>query len=310
MNRREVIAAAGIGAAALAATTAPAKAGSHGTTGFLLVHGSWHGAWCWREVEKALRAAGHPTLAIDLPGCGLNAVSPPSYYKRPLDPAAFGSEPSQFATIPSDAFADAVLDGAAELKALGADAVVAVGHSMGGMPITLAAAKDPAAFKGLVFLTALTAVPGKPSGAYLGIPAQVEGSILGKIFMADPAVVGGLRIDTASSDAAYYQAGKEALAADVPDDLWRTAVNMMAPDAPAAFYGEVIEFPAAYAAVERTFIRCGQDRSVAPGTQDAMIADMNAAWPDNPCRQIDLDTSHEAMFADPAGLANAIASTA
>lgn len=37
---------------------------------FLLLHGSWHGAWCWHKVLPRLRAAGHSAEAIDLPGRG------------------------------------------------------------------------------------------------------------------------------------------------------------------------------------------------------------------------------------------------
>ncbi len=34
---------------------------------FGLVHGAWHGAWCWEYVEAELQAAGHNTIAVDLP---------------------------------------------------------------------------------------------------------------------------------------------------------------------------------------------------------------------------------------------------
>ncbi len=37
---------------------------------FLLLHGSWHGAWCWHKMAPRLEAAGHRTTAIDLPGRG------------------------------------------------------------------------------------------------------------------------------------------------------------------------------------------------------------------------------------------------
>ncbi len=36
---------------------------------FLLVHGSWHGAWCWREVAAGLRSQGHEVFAPTLSGC-------------------------------------------------------------------------------------------------------------------------------------------------------------------------------------------------------------------------------------------------
>jgi pimeloyl-ACP methyl ester carboxylesterase len=34
---------------------------------YCLVHGSWHGAWCWRYLQKELEAKGHRTIAMDLP---------------------------------------------------------------------------------------------------------------------------------------------------------------------------------------------------------------------------------------------------
>lgn len=37
---------------------------------YLLIHGSWHGAWCWHKVVPRLEAAGHAVTAIDLPGRG------------------------------------------------------------------------------------------------------------------------------------------------------------------------------------------------------------------------------------------------
>lgn len=39
-------------------------------TTFVLVHGAWHGGWCWREVAEGLRAAGHQVFAPTLTGQG------------------------------------------------------------------------------------------------------------------------------------------------------------------------------------------------------------------------------------------------
>lgn len=38
----------------------------------LLIHGSWHGAWCWHKVIPCLEAMGHRVLAPDLPAHGRN----------------------------------------------------------------------------------------------------------------------------------------------------------------------------------------------------------------------------------------------
>lgn len=40
-------------------------------TTVLLVHGAWHGAWCWHKVLDGLRARGVPAQALDLPLTGL-----------------------------------------------------------------------------------------------------------------------------------------------------------------------------------------------------------------------------------------------
>jgi hypothetical protein len=34
---------------------------------FALVHGAWHGAWCWDRLVGELEGRGHRTAAIDLP---------------------------------------------------------------------------------------------------------------------------------------------------------------------------------------------------------------------------------------------------
>jgi pimeloyl-ACP methyl ester carboxylesterase len=40
---------------------------------FVLVHGAWHGAWCWRRVVTRLQAAGHTAHAVTLTGVGERA---------------------------------------------------------------------------------------------------------------------------------------------------------------------------------------------------------------------------------------------
>ena len=35
---------------------------------FVLVHGAWHGSWCWKRVRKALQARGHDVFTPTLTG--------------------------------------------------------------------------------------------------------------------------------------------------------------------------------------------------------------------------------------------------
>lgn len=100
---------------------------------FLLVHGSWHGAWCWRDVLPLLRQGGHEAEAIDLPGHGQDRT------------------PAADATL--DAYAEAVV------AALHPDTVL-VGHSMGGYPITAAAERAPKRIARLVYLAGYVPLSG------------------------------------------------------------------------------------------------------------------------------------------------------
>lgn len=280
-----------------------ASAQSQSRTAFVLVHGSWHAGWSWALVEPALNAAGHRTIAVDLPGHGLGAVLPESYASRPLDTAAFAAEPSGLAAIGIDAYADAVIDAGRRAHALGAHRVFVVGHSMGGVPATFAAAKAPGDFAELIYVAALAPTPDKPAGAYLALEDQHANSLIGPVLVADPAVVGALRMDPRSTDPAYGAHGKEALAADVDDALWAAVRNLLTPDAPVSVYGEVAAFPPAFAHLKKTYIRATHDRTVVSSTSEAIVADLNAAWPDSPIAFVDLDSSHEAMFAQPEALA-------
>ncbi len=38
----------------------------------ILVHGAWHGSWCWAKVQRLLSDAGIPSLAVELPFTGFN----------------------------------------------------------------------------------------------------------------------------------------------------------------------------------------------------------------------------------------------
>lgn len=77
---------------------------------FLLVHGSWHGPWCFEPLQAALRQRGVDSIAVALPSVG-------------TDVAHLGTLADD-ATVVTDAAA--AIDGP----------VVVVGHSYGGAVIT------------------------------------------------------------------------------------------------------------------------------------------------------------------------------
>ncbi|WP_235953564.1 alpha/beta fold hydrolase [Noviherbaspirillum galbum] len=108
---------------------------------FLLVHGAWHGGWCWRDVAGRLRQAGHAAWTPTLTGLGERA--------HLLD-----------ASTGLQTFAD---DICAVIECEELDEVVLVGHSFGGLVATLVADRMAARLKQLVYLDALI-VPAGQSG--------------------------------------------------------------------------------------------------------------------------------------------------
>lgn len=68
VTRRAAMAGAalGAGAAALGGSHAMAQGAARKT--FVLIHGAWHGGWCWRRVADLLEAKGHKVFAPSLTG--------------------------------------------------------------------------------------------------------------------------------------------------------------------------------------------------------------------------------------------------
>ncbi|GIX12168.1 MAG: esterase [Paracoccaceae bacterium] len=227
-----------------------------GATGLVLVHGSWCGAWAWGLVEPHQTAAGLRVLAIDLPGHGLHARLPEPFLHRPLDAEAFAAAPSAMAGIGAAELAAAVAGAARRLRAAGARRVVAVGHSMGGVPVSHAAARWPALFDGLIYLAAYAALPGKAPAAHLRLPEQVARGLLPGICVGDARHIGALRIDPRSEDPGYLARMAEALGDDLPAELMAVVRHLMTPDAPALIYREQAAFDPAAAAHSRSYVRC------------------------------------------------------
>lgn len=98
-------------------------------TTFALVHGAWHGQWCWKPLGEKLEARGHRVVAVDLP-CE--------------DVSAGCAE-----------YAGVVVR---SLEAVDEDVVV-VGHSLAGLTIPLVALARPV--RRLVYLCALLPEPGR-----------------------------------------------------------------------------------------------------------------------------------------------------
>ncbi|RDX85234.1 putative esterase PIR7A, partial [Mucuna pruriens] len=104
-----------------------------GVSQFVLVHGSGHGAWCWYKVATVLKSAGHNVTTLDMAGCGKDTkqvqdIGSLSEYHEPLM-TFMDSLPSQ-------------------------EKVILVGHSFGGINISVAMERFPEKISVAIFVAA------------------------------------------------------------------------------------------------------------------------------------------------------------
>jgi pimeloyl-ACP methyl ester carboxylesterase len=120
----------------------------------VLIHGAWHGPWCWENVRSYLHAAGWQTTAPHLPSTPL----------APTEPT-----PGLHDDIAS------LLDHVDHLE--GPIAVVA--HSYGGIPATELVALRPERFSHLVYVAAYLPERGDSMYALHGmeVPQDVTGMV-------------------------------------------------------------------------------------------------------------------------------------
>ena len=104
-----------------------------GSQTFVLVHGGFHGGWCWRQVAKTLQARGHSVFTPTQTGCG---------------------ERSHLLSknITLDTFVD---DIANVIQWEDLNDIILVGHSFGGNAISGVADRMPGRIRLLVYLDAI-----------------------------------------------------------------------------------------------------------------------------------------------------------
>ena len=204
---------------------------------FLLVHGSWHGAWVWERVAPILAGAGHEVLAPDLPGRA----------DDPRDPA----------TITLADHVDRIVDAAGPSVRR---PTIVVGHSFGGFVISHVAERVPASVDLLIYLAAFLLPSGRTVLEAAGsVPATIP-----YLEVDDPA--GLVRVQTAAAAEVFY--------ADCsPRDATR-AIARLVPEALAPRRTPASLSDAAFGSVRRAYLETLHDRAIPIGLQRSMQADL------------------------------------
>jgi len=97
---------------------------------YILVHGAWHGGWCWHRIVARLQRASHRVLAPDLLSLGRDRTPPGA--------VSLESWSSQIAALAQSE----------------AEPIVLVGHSRGGIVLSEVAERIPEHIRALVYVTA------------------------------------------------------------------------------------------------------------------------------------------------------------
>lgn len=193
---------------------------------FLLVHGSWHGAWSWDPVRDRLHKAGYRTVAPTLPG------------HAPDDDRS---------GITHDSYVQAVL---AALDSDQAHAMVLVGHSFAGSIISRVADLRPERCHSLVYYAAF--VPA--DGGLVDLPEDFV-QLLSQLAAASPD----------NSALLPYRIFRNGMA-NTADEATAQAIYQRLVPEPIGPAREPIRLPRLSAElIPAAYIHCGQDRSMPPG---------------------------------------------
>lgn len=203
---------------------------------FVLIHGAWHGAWCWHKVTPLLQSYGHTVHTPDLPALGVD--------RTPVH------------SITLQSYADRVC----EILSACNEPVYLVGHSMGGLAITQAAEAMPEKVKMLVYLTAFLL----PSGKTLLDVAQAdsEAKVLPNLVFAPDQSSALVRAEVLEN--VFY--------ADCsPSDI-ELARTLLVPQAAAPFATPIQTTPERWGTVPRVYIECTKDQAISYQSQRSMHA--------------------------------------
>jgi len=201
----------------------------------ILVHGAWHGAWCWQPLIPLLEAAGHRVQAQDLPGLGsdttpVNRVSLARYVQSVADLLTATDEPA-----------------------------IIIGHSMGGMVISQLAEEFPERIQQLIYLCAFL----PQNGEALIDKNGADDSLLNENKVVDQETL-TISINPEQVRALFYHDCDEQLAEHAQVKLVDQALAPL---------GTAVKLSAErFGSVAKTGIVCLQDQAITPALQREMYA--------------------------------------
>jgi pimeloyl-ACP methyl ester carboxylesterase len=233
---------------------------------YLLVHGAWHGAWCWYKVIPGLEQAGHRVIAVDLPSLGAD--------KTPMS------------EIGPYTWADYICEILDNLN----DPVILVGHSRGGIVISQVAERRPDKIKSLVYLTAFMVNDGESLQSTAGLPVNADTKVVSNMQIHSDA--GYATMPDAILNEAFYHLS--------PPEDQALARTMLQPEALAPLAAPVVITDENYGRVPRVYIEALQDKAITLPLQKYFQAQLPCK------KVITIDSDHSPFFSRPKEVVQAL----
>lgn len=234
-------------------------------TTFVLVHGSFHGAWCWARLVPLLERAGHIVVTPEFP--------------------ASGDDPAPIADATLASYTRRVVDAIAAQR----EPVVLVGHSMGAIVCAQAAEQVPERIRAFVAVCGLLLRPGESLLAFLDAHRhlEVEDLVLQNMTVSPDGQVATFPPELAPM--VFYNACAPL------DQAW--ASGRLRPQATAVYAEPLRLSDARFGSVRRFYVEAADDRAVSIRYQRVMVERM-------PCEEVfHLDGDHSPFLSQPVRLA-------
>ena len=240
---------------------------------FVLVHGAFHGAWCWEPLQAALESGGHSVRTFDLPGSGEDETS--------------------VAEVTLDAYVGRICGVLAEEP----EPVVLVAHSMGGVPMTQALRNCPDKIARAIYVAAFLPGDGQSLVDLTQLP---EGE--GDMVQAHMQVDGAPPVATLPADVIPEAFYGECTAEQAAWATERVRPQALAPFVTPVELGRDERFAAARP--PRAYVVATKDRALPTALQRRLVGD-------NPGMDVvEIESDHSPFLSRTAELAAALATLA
>lgn len=218
---------------------------------FVMIHGAWHGGWCFEPLRPFLERKGHRLIAPTLPG---------------MDPGS--SDAHQMTLAQWGSFV-------ADLVLRQSEPVILCGHSRGGIVISTAAQEVPEAVRSLVYICAFLLPDGESLRAFQARAPNPEFSAAIR-----PAQDGAtVSFDPSASLRLFYNR--------TPARIARAAADRLVPEPTQPLVTRLQLTTDRFGSVPRHYLECRDDRALTLSRQ----REMQVVLPCDSVRTLDSDHS-------------------